>query len=104
MNDLPTRLRTEADGIDRLGWRHEFYRGETLRTASLMRAAADEIERLREALTHLIPAAQAVVSYDGDDAKPPITDLLLVLEAETVGGRAVLSPASSPIVKTETST
>lgn len=60
--------------------------------ASLAELEADNA-RLREVVIPLITAAQAVVSYDGDDTKPPITDLLLVLEAaasrahRTVGGQ-----------------
>ncbi len=52
--------------------------------ARLSTALADS-ERMR---LSLIKAAQAVVNYDGDDAKPPITDLLLVLEAEVSRARA----------------
>ena len=48
MTDLPTRLRTRADLHDHL-------------TAGLMRAAADEIKRLRAELEALSPASSPIV-------------------------------------------
>ncbi len=54
MNELPTRLRTDAQSVDRLGRvlqaTGDDLEGPRLRErAGLMRAAADEIERLRAA-------------------------------------------------------
>ncbi|KMO21412.1 hypothetical protein [Methylobacterium platani] len=46
-----------------------------------------ENAQLRASVNALCDAAAAIVSYDGDDAKPPITDLLLMLEAEVARAR-----------------
>ncbi|WP_139234950.1 hypothetical protein [Methylobacterium sp. yr596] len=55
MTDIPTRLRSDAQSVDRLGRvlsaTGDDLEGPRLRErAGLMRAAADEIERLSEAL------------------------------------------------------
>ena len=96
MTDLPTRLRTDADKRDYL-------------TAGLMRAAADEIERLRRGHDHDVPAcpfndetAFHLVHDDCDAADP--CPACGDIGTECNGGRPrrcphASSPASSPIVK-----
>lgn len=90
------RLRAELDDVDyALEGLAQSKRGH--RICAWIGEAADATTRASELearLQALCDTAQAVVAYDGDDAKPPFVDLLLRLETEVARSRPAPAPAA----------